>query len=66
MPGANHFIGYPGSNPSYGHGSVLTDTRTSWTATVDWSDNNGANWAKANSSEYSLCTLTYAVLYSTL
>jgi hypothetical protein len=64
MPGAKHFVGYPGSNPSYDHGSVLTDTRTSWTATEDWSDSNGANWDKANTSEYSLYTLTYAALYS--
>lgn len=64
IPGATHFVGYPGSNPSYDHGSVLTDTRTSWTATEDWSDNNGSSWSHANTSEYSLFTLTYAALYS--
>lgn len=32
MPGAKHFIGYPGPNPNYDHGGYLTDSNTTWNA----------------------------------
>lgn len=64
MPGATHFVDYPGSYPNYCHGCYLTDTNTSWNATEVYSDNNGGSWASVGNSEHSIFTMYYAILYS--
>jgi hypothetical protein len=63
MPGATHFVVYPGSYPSYDHGDYLTDTNTTWNATEVYSDNNGGVWPYASNSNHSIFTLHYAMLY---
>ena len=65
MPGATHFVVYPGPSPSYNHGGYLTDTSTSWNADEDYSDNNGGTWYSVTNSQHSIFTLYYAILYST-
>ena len=64
MPGATHFVVYPGSSPNYCHGCYLTDTNTVWNATEAYSDNDGGIWYSGNSNEHSIFTLYYAILYS--
>lgn len=64
MPGATHFVDYPGSYPNYCHGCYLTDTNTTWNATEVFSDNNGGSWASVNNSEHSVFTMYDAILYS--
>ena len=64
MPGATHFVLYPGPNPTYLHGGYLTDLVTTWTANEEYSDNNGVNWVWASNSEHSIFTMYEAILYS--
>jgi hypothetical protein len=63
MPGATHFVVYPGSFPNYCHGCYLTDADTTWNATEAFSDNNGGVWYSGSSNEHSIFTLYYAILY---
>jgi hypothetical protein len=65
MPGATHFVDYPGSSPKYTHGGYLVDTNTTWNADECYSDNNGGTWYCVTNSEHSLYTLMLAVLDST-
>jgi hypothetical protein len=64
MPGATHFVVYPGSFPNYCHGCYLTDSDTTWNATEAYSDTNGSVWYSGSSDEHSIFTLYYAILYS--
>lgn len=64
MPGATHFVVYPGPSPSYCHGCYLTDSSTTWNADADYSDNNGGTWYTTTSFEHSIITMYYAILYS--
>jgi hypothetical protein len=65
MPGAKHFVVYPGTSPTYDHGGYLTDTNTNWNAREIYSDNTGGTWADVPNSEHSIFTLNYAMRYST-
>lgn len=65
MPGAKHFVAYPGPSPIYHHGDYLTDNNTTWNAYEDYSDNNGGTWYVVSNSEHSIYTMYYAILYST-
>jgi len=64
MPGATHFVAYPGPSPDYDHGGYLVDTSTTWNADECYSDNNGGTWYCVTNSEHSLYTLMEATLSS--
>lgn len=64
MPGATHFVIYPGPNPTYDHGGYLTDPATTWDANEEYSDNNGGSWVSTSNSAHSIITMYYAILYS--
>lgn len=66
MPGAKHFVDYPATpSPNYDHGDYLTDTNTAWNATEIYSDDNGHTWFYVDTSNHSIFTMHYGVLYST-
>jgi hypothetical protein len=65
MPGATHFVIYPGPTPVYDHGGYLTDTQISSNAYEDFSDDNGRNWVTASNSYHSIYTMFDAVLFLT-
>lgn len=64
MPGAKHFVVYPGCCPYYDHGGYLTDTNTTWDARECYSDNTGGTWYCVSTSEHSIFTMHYGILYS--
>lgn len=64
MPGAKHFVIYPGPSPYYGHGDYLEDNNTTWNADEEYSDNNGGTWYSVTNSEHSIFTMYDAILYS--
>jgi hypothetical protein len=64
MPGAKHFVVYPGPSPSYNHGGYLIDPSTSWNANEIFSDNNGGNWVTTSTSAHSILTMYFAVQFS--
>lgn len=64
MPGATHFVVYPGPTPSYNHGDYLTDANTSWNADMCYSDNNGGVWYCSTGMVHAITEMYYAVLYS--
>lgn len=64
MPGAKHFVTYPGPYPAYAHPDYLEDTNTTWNADEAYSDNNGGTWVYVTTSEHSIYTLYEAILSS--
>ena len=64
MPGAGHFVIYPGPSPLYNHGGYLIDPSTSWSANEIFSDNNGRNWVTTSTSAHSIWTMYFAVQFS--
>jgi len=64
MPGAKHFVIYPGPYPNYGHGDYLEDSVTTWNADEEYSDNNGGTWVYVTTSEHSIYTMYEAILSS--
>lgn len=64
MPGAKHFVIYPGPYPQYDHGGYLEDHNTTWDADEEYSDNNGGTWYVVSNSEHSIYTMYYAILNS--
>lgn len=64
MPGAKHFVAYPGPYPAYEHGDYLTDNNTTWNTDEKYSDNNGGTWVYVTNSEHSIYTMYEAILYS--
>jgi hypothetical protein len=65
MPGATHFVLYPGPNPNYNHGGYLTDESTTANADEEFSDNHHVTWTSASNSFHSIYTLYNAILLST-
>ncbi len=64
MPGAKHFVIYPGPYPYYHHGDYLEDSNTTWNADEEYSDNNGGTWVYVTTSEHSIFTMYEAILSS--
>jgi PGAP1-like protein len=68
MPGATHFVVYPGPSnsdpnaiPTYTHGGYLTDPNTNADATEIYSDNSGGNWVRASNRYHSIATMYQSI-----
>jgi hypothetical protein len=65
MPGARHFVIYPGPSPAYNHGGYLIDSSSDRDANEIFSDDNGTLWFTSTTSAHSIFTMYEAILLST-